>query len=208
MASIPTQRWKQVPVSWPRRRCIFPWATRSAAFRVDVEEAVDRLAGQARLRRGQVGVLRGGVVGGRHGVDGGPDDGVVHGFLHPLPEQVDRQVAAAQAGDVVLARADGLVAGRPCVASTIPSRLRIAGREPTARRPARAGGLPAASGAGPVLSLTSTSAVVEDPAGGSLARQDRAHHGPYLVRPSRPAGCGPWSGRAACAGRRGCRRSR
>ena len=30
MASIPTQRWKQVPVSWPRRRCIFPCITRSS----------------------------------------------------------------------------------------------------------------------------------------------------------------------------------
>jgi hypothetical protein len=56
---------------------------------------------------GEVRVLDGQVVGHFQGVDGGADDGVVGGFGDTLAEEVDGDVAVAEAFDVVVAGADG-----------------------------------------------------------------------------------------------------
>ncbi len=74
----------------------------------DVQEAVHRLAAEARVSQGQLRLGHREVVGGRHGVDGRPDHRVVDRLLDPLAEEVDLEAAAAQALDVAPAVSYGL----------------------------------------------------------------------------------------------------
>ena len=55
-ASMPTQRWKQVPVSCPRERCILFCMTRSRGLCRNVQEPVDPLAGEGRDRGRELGL--------------------------------------------------------------------------------------------------------------------------------------------------------
>jgi hypothetical protein len=57
MASMPTQRWKQVPVRWPSSRCILTLFTRSSALWCRCENG-DGVAAQGRFHREKIaGVL-------------------------------------------------------------------------------------------------------------------------------------------------------
>ena len=71
-----------------------------------VQEAVDPLTGVGRKRATQLGIARREVVGLRHRVHRRADDGMVDRLGHQLAEQIDLELAPAQARDVFVAGAN------------------------------------------------------------------------------------------------------
>ena len=89
-----------------------------------LQEAVDALPGQLRLRRRKLGVFLGQRVGLRDRVDRGPDHRVVDRLLDQVAKQIDAQLAAAEALDIFGSGADGhkrWVACAPLVRAATPA---------------------------------------------------------------------------------------
>ncbi len=74
----------------------------------DVQEPVDRSAGDGREGGRQLRLVGGELVGGGHRIDRGPDEWMIERLVDQLAEEVDPQVAPAQASEVVLCALDSV----------------------------------------------------------------------------------------------------
>ena len=114
---MPTQRWKQVPVSCPSRRCILFCMTRSAALVAIWRKRLTRSPVSGRHRGREFGIAVREVVGLRDRVDRGPDDRMVDRLGDRLAHQVDVQISAPQALNVFGPRSDRISRNREALSA-------------------------------------------------------------------------------------------